>query len=123
MRRKNDMSHVVYGHVTVDAVVSELVGHDAPRGIVHQNIKTIRVVLDLLRYLLDALPVTHVALKPFRALGLVGTEVFRDGILGAVNNVLGDGEDVNLGDVVLEEGVRDAVADALAAASDDGYLA
>lgn len=123
MRRENDMAHVIHSHMPVDTVVSELVGHDTPRSIIHQNIKTICVVLDLLSDLLDALPVAHVALEPFRAPGLLGTEVFCDGILGAVDDFLGDGEDVNLGYVMLEEGVSDAVADAFAAPGDDGYLA
>jgi hypothetical protein len=38
----------------------------------------------------------------------------------AINDISGDGEDVDFGNVVFEECVSNAVADALASAGDDG---
>ena len=38
MRCQNGVAHVVDGHVPVDAVVGELVGHDATGGVVDEDV-------------------------------------------------------------------------------------
>lgn len=114
------MSHVVQRHVAVDPVVSQLVGHNSPSGIVHKNVKTALGVLDLLRDFLDALPVTQVALHPDSAFGRGISHILGDGLCGTVDDILRHGEDVELGDVVGKKCMGDAKPDALAASCHDG---
>lgn len=120
MGSQDDMAHVVHSHVPVDAVLSELIGHDTPSGVVDQDIQAISRILDLLSHILHLLPIAQVTVQP---LGLVSsslTHFFGNRRLGAINHFFGGGQDEDVGDVVLQKGVGDAVADTLTAAGDDG---
>lgn len=122
-RRQHNRPVEIHRHVAIHAIIRNLTTHNPPPCVMHEDVQPVRRLLDLLRHRPHGLPVGHVALDPFRAIGLVLSEFLGDGFLGALDDVLGDGEDVQLGDVVREERVGDAVADALAAAGDDGDFA
>ena len=123
MAGQNYMAHVVDGHVSIDAIVGQLGCHDAPAAVVDQDIEPVRLALDDLGHLLHAPPVAQVAFKPYCSVRLVLAQLLCEGFLGAFLDFLVRREDEQLGDVVLEERVGDAIADALRAAGDDGYLA
>lgn len=122
-RCEDDMTHRVQRHVSIDTIIGKLIRHDPPRRIIHKNIQSIRGPLDLLPSILHLLPIGHIALDPFRPISLLLTEFLRNSPFSACDDLLRDGEDEDFGDVVLEERVGHAVADALASAGYNGDFA
>lgn len=84
------MADVVYCHVAVDAVVGQLVGHDATGGIVHQDVDAVGRFLDVLGNVLHLGQVGEITLDPFRLVGGFSAEVFGDGLFGALDYFLGN---------------------------------
>lgn len=117
---QDDVADMVDSHVPVYAVGGQFGRHDASTRIIDEDIEPVSVALDGLGDFLDAEPVTEIALHPDRAVSFVLAQLLCHGIFGALDDLLGDGEDVDLGDVVLQERVRDAEADTLAASRYDG---
>lgn len=117
------MAHMVDSHMAIYTIVGELISHDASPSVVDDNVEPIRCVLDLLSDILDLLPVTQVALQPGDSLGRVVSHFLGHGLSGAVDDVLGDGEDEELGDVATEQSVCHAEAYTLAAPGHDGNFA
>ena len=68
------MAHVIDSHVSVDAVRSELVGHDPASGAVDQDVETVCGVCDLFCDARDGFPVAHVGLEEFDFGGVRGTQ-------------------------------------------------
>jgi hypothetical protein len=120
---QKDMAQVVRGHVLINTIRRKLISLNTPPSIVNKNIKTISRVLDSIGSLLDFSPVTQIALDPFRAVSLLLSEFFSDGLLGALDDFLGQGKDEELADIVGEEGVSNAVANTFASSCHDGDFA
>ena len=120
---EHDVAHVVEGHVPVDAAVCQLLRHDAPGGVVDEYVEAVRRRGDFVGHGGHLVPVGQVAPDPGRAVGVLLAQLLGHGLLRAPDHVLGHGEDEDPGDVVLEEGVRHAVAYALAAAGHGGHFA
>lgn len=117
------MAKVVHRHVSIDAVVCELIGHDSAASVVDENIQTIGRVLDLLGGFLGLGPVTQVTLDPDGAVGYFLAKFLGERLVGVVDNVFGHGEDVQLFDIMTEQNVGDAVANTLAATGHNSDLA
>lgn len=88
VRGQNYMAHVVECHVSVEAVLGNLLRHDTSRGVVDQNVQSISRVADFFRHLDDLLPVAKVALHPVCALGSFFAQVLLDGISGTFDHFL-----------------------------------
>ena len=117
------MTEVVRRHVLINAIRRKLVSLNTSRSIIDQDIQPISRVLDLISCLLDFSKVTDIALDPFCAVSFLLTKLFGDGLLGAVNDLFGEGEDDELADVVGEEGVGYAITDSFATTCYDGDFA
>lgn len=57
------MTEVIYSHMTIDTILSELVGHDTATCIIDDDIESISLVRDFLGRLRDERPVSHVDLE------------------------------------------------------------
>ena len=110
MARERGVAKVVDGHVAVDAVVGQLVGHDASSGVVDEDVEAVRRFGDFVGDLDRALPVREVELEPDHLLGRGFAELFRHHFFGPVDDFFGRGEDVDFGDAFAEESVRAAIA-------------
>lgn len=115
MRGEDDVGDMVDGHVTIDALVGELSGHDASSRIQHQRVDVIRQLPDLLRRIDGRLPVGELDGNIVEASGFVFAEFLRDLLSSVLVVLLRWGECDDFGGVVLEIGVDAAVADALRA--------
>jgi len=80
--------------------------------LVDQNIKSVRLLLDLLGHLVHFVPVRKVTLDPFDTVGFVVSKLLCIDFFGTVEDFFAWAEDEELGDVVLEEGIGAAEADA-----------
>lgn len=114
MRGKDYMPHMVQRHMPIDSVICELVRHDPSRGIIEQDIDSIRRTANLFRDLSHALPIAQVTLDPLGSVGLLLSHLRSDGVDSAFDNIFGDAEDVQFRDIAGEESMCDTVADALA---------
>ena len=108
--RQRGVAKVVDGHVAVDAVVGELVGHDASCRVVDQDVEAVGRGGDLVGDVHDASPVGEVELQPDHLFRGRFAELGGHGFGGAVDDFFRGGEDVDFGDAFAEEGVRAAVA-------------
>jgi len=117
------MAHMVDGHMFVNTVVSLLRCHDSTTAVVHQDIEPIRVLLDRLRDMHCASPVTQIALHPNDTICLVLPKLLGNCHFCALDRVLRHGQHIDLGNVVLQECVDNAEADALTATRYDGDFA
>ena len=120
---QKDMSEVVRRHVLINPIRRELISLNTSRSIVNKDIQSVSRILDLISCLLDFSKVTDIALDPFCAVSFLLTKLFGDGLLGAVNDLFGEGEDDELADVVGEEGVGYTIADSFAATRYDSDFA
>ena len=80
--------------------------------LVDQNIKSVRLLLDLLGHLVHIVPVSKVTLDPFDPVCLVVSELLCIDLFGTVEYFFTRTEDEELGDVVLQEGVGATETDA-----------
>ena len=111
LRRVEDAAHM-----TIDPVVCQLVGHDSSGGIVDEDVQPVCLLLDDVCCLNYLRPLAQIALEPDNFLGCCLTHFLFDGINGTINDIFGNGEDEDFGDVVCEQGVRATIAYALRAA-------
>ena len=111
VRIEDDVPHVVDGHVAIDAVLGELVGHDAAAGVVDEDVDAVGSLGDLVGDFFDFGPVAHVALEPGDFLSNLGAHLFRDDFFVVVDDFLREGENVDVLDVLAEHGVDAAPAD------------
>lgn len=82
------MAKVVHCHVSINTVVGQFVGHDAPASVVDEDIETIGRGIDLLSGLLCLGPVAQVTLDPDDTVGLFLTKFMSKRLLGVADNVL-----------------------------------
>lgn len=80
--------------------------------LINQNIKSVRLLLDLLGHLVHIVPVGKVTLDPFDPVCLVVSKLLCIDFFGTVEHFFAWAEDEELGDVVFEEGVGAAETDA-----------
>ena len=123
VRGQDNVAEMIQSHVSIDAVVSELVRHDAPASIVDEDIQAVRRVLDLVGDFADFLPVTEVAVLPDGLVSRSLAEVLGYGLLGALDHILGHRKDEELADVVLEQRVGDSVSNTFTSPRDYRHLA
>ena len=99
--------------MAVDTVIRQLVGHDSPCCIVEQDVQSVGRVADLLGHSRDRGPVRQVAVDPLCLVCLVLSQFLSYRLLCSLYDLLGQREDIDLLDVVLEKGVACSIADAL----------
>jgi hypothetical protein len=104
-------------------IFRELVGHDAAAGVEGEDVEAISLVADLLAGGGGGFPVGEVAGEPGDFFGRLVAEFLAHIVDGAVDGFLRDGDDEEFGEVLSQEGEAGAVADAFAAAGDDGDFA
>lgn len=98
--REDDMTDVVHGHVTVDAVVGELKGHDPARGVVDQDVDSVCFLGDCGGGLRRCDPVCEIALDPSDLLCCGLVEVGLDGGQALIDAGLRVGNQEDLVDVL-----------------------
>lgn len=98
--------------MTVYAVVRELIGHNSARSVVEEDIDTIRIVCNLLSDSRNGSPVCQIAVNPLRSICFILPKLLCYSLQSSVYDFFRQGQDVELLDVVVEQGVREAIANA-----------
>lgn len=91
--------------MTVYSVLCKLVGHDPACGIIDEDVESVCLLLDDVCGLDHLGPVAQVALKPDNLLGCCLTHFLLDGINSTIDDILGDGENEDFGNVVGKQGM------------------
>jgi len=99
-------------HMAVYAVIGELIGHNSASGIIEQDIDAIGVICDLLRYCRNGFPVCEIAVDPLGAICFVLSQLLCYGLQSSIYDFLREREDVELLDVIVQQGIGEAIADA-----------
>ena len=106
-------------HMAIDAVLGKLVGHDASCSIVDHDVDSIRLAGNLVCRILNGLPIRQITLEPDNLVCSFPTHLFFHCVDGAINDLLRDGKDEELVDIVGEHGIGASISDALATTGDD----
>jgi len=112
MTGQNHMPEVVNGHVSIYAIIGELVRHDPSSRIEDHDVNSVNLASNFLRSFGNSLPVSNVTLHPRQLLCSFRAQVFRDGLRSTIGYFLRKGQDEDLADVVGKERMCAAIADA-----------
>jgi len=109
--------------MAVDAVASQLVGHDPSPRIVDQNINSISALSDLVCHLRDLMPIWQIAMQPGHPVCYFLSHLLFDSVSRAINHLLSRWKNEELLHALGQHCMRTAIANALRATGDNSYFA
>ena len=111
VRGDHDVSDVIGGQMQVRAVLIELARHDAPRGVIDEDVDVVGLGGDLVCDLGRSDPIRLVDLEVYDLVPGICSKLFLDCLQGILPDLLPHGGYEELGDALAQKGMDTAIAD------------